>query len=161
GRIEVGDEEALEASNPCLIVQAGGLPGASRAAIAPRGLSSRQGAGKSSYQGHVSLYRRSWRFIPGNFRTRDPVFRAVGQSGLLYFNDPGKEKQMTSAIDRRQFLQLAGLGSIGVVFGSALPGLAHAAGQDDFYFVQLSDTHWGFEGAPNPDAKGTLKKAVA
>jgi len=67
---------------------------------------------------------------------------------------------MTSAIDRRQFLQLAGLGSIGVVFGSALPGMARAAGQDDFYFVQLSDTHWGFEGAPNPDAKGTLKKAV-
>src|SRR5262245_6096352 len=68
---------------------------------------------------------------------------------------------MTSVIDRRQFLQLAGLGSIGVVFGSALPGMARAAGQDDFYFVQLSDTHWGFEGAPNPDAKGTLKKAVA
>src|ERR1051326_8716069 len=68
---------------------------------------------------------------------------------------------MTSVIDRRQFLQLAGLGTIGVVFGSALPGMARAAGQDDFYFVQLSDTHWGFEGAPNPDAKGTLKKAVA
>ncbi|HEY7239738.1 MAG TPA: metallophosphoesterase [Burkholderiales bacterium] len=67
---------------------------------------------------------------------------------------------MTSVIDRRQFLQLAGLGSIGVVFGSALPGMARAAGQDDFYFVQLSDTHWGFEGAPNPDSKGTLKKAV-
>ena len=68
---------------------------------------------------------------------------------------------MTSVINRRQFLQLAGLGSIGVVFGSALPGMARAAGQDDFYFVQLSDTHWGFEGPPNPDAKGTLKKAVA
>ena len=68
---------------------------------------------------------------------------------------------MTSVIDRRQFLQLAGLGSIGVVFGSALPGMARAAGPDDFYFVQLSDTHWGFEGPPNPDAKGTLRKAVA
>ena len=68
---------------------------------------------------------------------------------------------MTSAINRRQFLQLAGIGGVGVVFASALPGVAHAAGQDDFYFVQLSDTHWGFEGAPNPDAKGTLKKAVA
>ena len=41
------------------------------------------------------------------------------------------------------------------------PGWRWAAGQDDFYFVQLSDTHWGFEGPPNPDAKGTLKKAVA
>src|SRR4051812_7069269 len=68
---------------------------------------------------------------------------------------------MASDIDRRDFLKLAGLGGIGVVFGSALPGIARAAGHDDFYFVQLSDTHWGFEGAPNPDSKGTLKKAVA
>lgn len=31
----------------------------------------------------------------------------------------------------------------------------------DFYFVQMSDSHWGFEGPSNPDAKGTLRKAVA
>ena len=31
---------------------------------------------------------------------------------------------------------------------------------DEFHFVQLSDTHWGFEGPPNPDAKGTLTKAI-
>jgi len=68
---------------------------------------------------------------------------------------------MPSTINRRQFLQLAGLGSVGVVFASALPGVASAAGSEDFYFVQLSDTHWGFEGPPNPDAKGTLRKAVA
>src|SRR3954468_4847318 len=68
---------------------------------------------------------------------------------------------MTNAINRRQFLQLAGIGGVGVVFASALPGVAHAAGQEDFYFVQLSDTHWGFEGPPNPDAKNTLRKAVA
>jgi 3',5'-cyclic AMP phosphodiesterase CpdA len=31
----------------------------------------------------------------------------------------------------------------------------------DFFFVQLSDSHWGFEGDKiNPDAKGTLIKAV-
>jgi 3',5'-cyclic AMP phosphodiesterase CpdA len=36
------------------------------------------------------------------------------------------------------------------------------AKQEDFYFVQLSDTHWGFKGpALNPDADGTLQKAVA
>ncbi len=74
---------------------------------------------------------------------------------------------MTRAIDRREFLKLAGLG--GVVFASSLPawpgGSATAAAKsgpyDDFYFVQMSDSHWGFEGPPNPDAKGTLKKAVA
>jgi hypothetical protein len=63
--------------------------------------------------------------------------------------------------DRRDFLKLAGLGGVGVVFASALPGMARAAGNDDFYFVQMSDSHWGFEGPPNPDAKGTLRKAVA
>ena len=66
-----------------------------------------------------------------------------------------------NALDRRQFLQLAGVG--GAVFMS---GLARGAGGtpaagEDFYFVQLSDSHWGFEGAPNPDAHGTLPKAVA
>ena len=67
---------------------------------------------------------------------------------------------MTKRINRRDFLKLTGLASIGVVISSALPGVAHAHGEDEFFFVQLSDTHWGFEGAPNPDAKGTLQKAV-
>jgi len=68
-----------------------------------------------------------------------------------------------SAFDRRQFLQLASVG--GAVYMSGLQGFARAAdakpATDDFYFVQLSDSHWGFEGAPNPDAHGTLPKAVA
>jgi 3',5'-cyclic AMP phosphodiesterase CpdA len=69
-------------------------------------------------------------------------------------------------IDRRQFARLAGLG--GVVFASGLFNLAGAAGSKavaatagDFMFVQLSDTHWGFSGPPNPEAKNTLKLAVA
>ena len=65
-------------------------------------------------------------------------------------------------IDRRTFLQLAALGG-GAVFASGLAGAARAAGADydDFYFVQLSDTHWGFNGpAVNPDAQGTLPKAI-
>jgi hypothetical protein len=69
---------------------------------------------------------------------------------------------MHNGIDRRDFLKLAGLG--GVMFASSLAGWPHAAGAaaDEFYFVQLSDTHWGF-GDPkiNPDSAGTLKKAVA
>jgi hypothetical protein len=65
---------------------------------------------------------------------------------------------------RREFLQLLGLG--GAVFASGLSG-ASAAGQrkrdgpaDDFFFVQLSDTHWGFSGPPNPEAANTLRQAV-
>jgi hypothetical protein len=67
-------------------------------------------------------------------------------------------------IDRRDFLKLAGIG--GVVFASGLGGLDNLintalAAQDDFFFVQLSDMHWGFAGPKvNPDATGTLKKAV-
>ena len=69
---------------------------------------------------------------------------------------------MGRPIDRREFLQLAGLG--GAAFASGLAACAGlgSAKQDDFYFVQLSDTHWGFKGpALNPDADGTLHKAVA
>ncbi|MDB5819038.1 MAG: serine/threonine protein phosphatase [Rhizobacter sp.] len=40
-------------------------------------------------------------------------------------------------------------------------GGAQAASHEDFFFVQLSDSHWGFEGPANPDAHGTLPKAVA
>jgi 3',5'-cyclic AMP phosphodiesterase CpdA len=68
-------------------------------------------------------------------------------------------------VDRREFLKLAGLG--GVVFASGL-GVSAPGGErgrsksEDFYFAQLSDTHWGFDGpAINPDAQGTLKKAIA
>ena len=72
---------------------------------------------------------------------------------------------MDRPINRRDFMKLAGLG--GVVFASGLAGCASSGGNaasatnDDFYFVQLSDSHWGFEGPPNPEAKNTLKKAVA
>jgi hypothetical protein len=67
-------------------------------------------------------------------------------------------------LDRRSFLKLAALGG-GAVFASSLPGCAAFGAEsdaDDFYFVQLSDTHWGFQGPKvNPDARGTLPKAVA
>ena len=67
-------------------------------------------------------------------------------------------------MDRRDFLKLAGIG--GVVFVSGLGAVALAGEkkgtEEDFFFVQLSDTHWGFDGSKaNPDAKGTLQKAVA
>lgn len=62
-------------------------------------------------------------------------------------------------IDRRHFLALASFG--GAVFASALPGARAAARGEDFFFVQLSDTHWGFDGPENPDARGSLPKAIA
>jgi 3',5'-cyclic AMP phosphodiesterase CpdA len=69
-------------------------------------------------------------------------------------------------IDRRAFLKLSAAGG-GVVFLSGLFQTARAratgAGQADdadFYFVQLSDSHWGYEGDANPEAAHTLHKAV-
>ena len=67
---------------------------------------------------------------------------------------------MRHPMDRREFLKLAGLGGVVLVSGGV--GRSSAAQDSDFYFVQLSDSHWGFDGpAQNPDAAGTLKKAVA
>ena len=64
-------------------------------------------------------------------------------------------------LDRRKFLKLTALGG-GAVFMSGLYGrtLAADAAYNDFYFVQLSDLHWGYSGDANPEAANTLKKAV-
>jgi hypothetical protein len=63
-------------------------------------------------------------------------------------------------MQRRDFLALTTLGG-GAVFASGLTGCATRAASADFYFVQLSDTHWGYQGPANPDAAVTLRKAVA
>lgn len=63
-------------------------------------------------------------------------------------------------IDRRGFLRLGAVGG-GAVFMSGLYGKALAAdGYQDFYFVQLSDSHWGYKGPANPEAQNTLRQAV-
>jgi len=66
---------------------------------------------------------------------------------------------------RRDFLALTALGG-GAVFASGLAGCANrgeaaSSGNKDFYFVQMSDSHWGYKGPDNPDAAVTLGKAVA
>jgi hypothetical protein len=71
---------------------------------------------------------------------------------------------MTQHTSRRELLQLLGFG--GAVFASGLLGACAGAprkgrrADDDFFFVQLSDTHWGFKGPANPEAANTLKQAV-
>ena len=67
-------------------------------------------------------------------------------------------------IDRRDFLKLLGMGGAVLVLGQHRSANAAevAGGKDDFVFVQLSDTHWGFNDPKvNPDFAGTLKKAIA
>lgn len=80
---------------------------------------------------------------------------------------------------RRELLRL--LGVSGVTFASGLWGCAgegagapatspttpaltpapRAAPTKDFFFLQLSDTHWGYEGAANPEADRTLRATIA
>jgi 3',5'-cyclic AMP phosphodiesterase CpdA len=82
---------------------------------------------------------------------------------------------MQEIIDRRKFMKLAGIG--GAVFVSSLGLLPHlgklaraASGSthgsmydaDDFYFVQLSDSHWGFKNPKiNPRYDTSLPNAIA
>ncbi len=89
---------------------------------------------------------------------------------------------MKHAIERRDILILAELGS--VVFASGLLGFGCGGSQtasarspapaaaapsgtksagvrEDFVFLQLSDTHWGYSGSANPHAAMTLKDTVA
>ncbi len=69
---------------------------------------------------------------------------------------------MENGIYRRDFLKLAGIGSVVFASGLDIWGDNAAAAQEDFFFVQLSDPHWGFNNPQiNPDATGTLKKAIA
>src|SRR5262245_44439140 len=69
---------------------------------------------------------------------------------------------------RRDFLRILGLGG-GVVFASSLSGRRPRAEQggygatanEDFFFLQLTDTHWGFrDPAVNPESATTLKRVV-
>jgi len=65
------------------------------------------------------------------------------------------------SINRRNFLKLSALG--GAVFSTGLVSVNALAQskQQEFYFVQLSDTHWGFNDKKfNADPQGTLPKAI-
>ncbi|HZV65219.1 MAG TPA: metallophosphoesterase [Telluria sp.] len=66
-------------------------------------------------------------------------------------------------VDRRQFLTLGAVGGGAVFMSGLFPHVeaSAAAAAEEFYFVQLSDCHWGYKGEANPDAANTLKKAVA
>jgi hypothetical protein len=80
---------------------------------------------------------------------------------------------MTDFEQRRDFLRLIAIGG-GIVFSSGLAqstprrlagGIQETAPaatpkQDDFFFLQLSDTHLGFSGPPNPEAGHMLRDVV-
>lgn len=74
-------------------------------------------------------------------------------------------------VDRRGFLKCmawAGTGAFCVIKGgvlqsyslSRLAEIDDARAKGDFSFVQISDSHMGFDKAANPDVVGTLKAAI-
>ena len=75
-------------------------------------------------------------------------------------------------IDRRGFLKCmawAGTGTLCVIQGGVLKSFALSGGEKsgagsvsngDFAFVQISDSHIGFNKAANPDVTGTLRAAI-
>jgi 3',5'-cyclic AMP phosphodiesterase CpdA len=66
---------------------------------------------------------------------------------------------MQTVLSRRNMMRLATVG--GVVFASRLGIRPGMAAMDDFYFIQLSDIHWGFENAKiNPNPRTTLEKTI-
>ena len=71
-------------------------------------------------------------------------------------------------IDRRGFLRCMAWAGTGVVFTLTASGVttnqlgsaSAAAATNSFSFVQISDSHVGFDTAPNKDVIGTLERAV-
>ncbi len=73
-------------------------------------------------------------------------------------------------VDRRGFLKCmawAGTGALCVLQGGVLKSYAlddssgmHKAAKADFSFVQISDSHMGFNKAANPDVVATMKVAI-
>ena len=85
--------------------------------------------------------------------------------------DQSLDERNHDGIDRRGFLKCmawAGTGAFCVIKGGVLnsyslgrvSGVADHELQGELSFVQISDSHMGFDKAANPDVVGTLKAAV-
>lgn len=78
------------------------------------------------------------------------------------------DKQLTSSdgIDRRGFLKCMQWAGAGVIWSmnAGIPGsrllAADSKSGSDFSFVQISDSHIGFNKPANPDVTGTLQAAI-
>src|SRR4029453_12728568 len=106
-------------------------------------------------------YPQRRRFIPGNRSERRPVSRCRGDG--MAFNDDEFEQ------GRRHFLKCmawVGTGAVWTLTGGSLKGspLGRASGLGDagaLRFVQISDSHIGFDKPANTDVTATLRAAIA
>ena len=85
----------------------------------------------------------------------------------MFINDRSKADRGNDGIDRRGFLKCMAWAGTGVVWTLAgacpsracLPAIRRRSAED-FAFVQISDSHIGFNKPANPDVTGTLQAAV-
>src|SRR5258706_249401 len=103
----------------------------------------------------------------------DPTLGRVRESGMTKkVKDEILHDHNKDGVDRRGFLKWmawAGTGAVCVMQGGALKSYslsrlsdlgAGAAAAGELSFVQISDSHMGFNKPANPDVAGTLKAAV-
>ena len=74
---------------------------------------------------------------------------------------------LEDGVDRRGFLECMAWAGTGVIWSitggvptSKLLGADAKPSKDDFTFVQISDSHIGFNRPANPDVTGTMKVAI-
>src|SRR5580700_9810962 len=115
-------------------------------------------------------------FIPGFLRLNRGNFLSPAESCSVKALISVKEILMKAKYDRRSFLRVAGTSfGIGALY-SVFPGLTRSAGAEGivrslaqlngeapapFSFVQLSDSHVGFNGPPDPLGTQAFESAVA
>jgi Icc protein len=101
-----------------------------------------------------------------------PTLGRVQESGMTKKKDELLHDHNKDGVDRRGFLKCmawAGTGALCVMQGGVLKSYslsrlsdlgAGAAAAGELSFVQISDSHMGFNKPANPDVAGTLKAAV-
>jgi 3',5'-cyclic-AMP phosphodiesterase len=108
--------------------------------------------------------------LRGSTHERCQNLNAAFTHSKTFMSDYIENNNNDDGIDRRGFLKCMAWAGTGVVYTMAgglavsrMLGTARAADAPagDFTFVQISDSHIGFNKEANPDVVGTLKQAVA
>jgi Icc protein len=96
------------------------------------------------------------------------VVSVIGKANIMNDHNHILTNNNPDGIDRRGFLKCmawAGTGVLWTMSGGALAskvlGAAASASAGDFSFVQISDSHIGFNKEANKDVIGTLQKAIS
>jgi 3',5'-cyclic AMP phosphodiesterase CpdA len=93
------------------------------------------------------------RWLGMNDKSRRDIMRLLGVSGVTFASGLWGCAGATP--------NSPGAASPGLAPTTRVAALPPPAPPQEFFFLQLSDTHWGFSGPPNPDAALTLPDTIA